>query len=289
MAVSKYHYNNHFFQNPIPCGGYLLLQAGEMYCDKNFLDRHPQSCFEITYVVDGQGKVGANDLLLNLKKNDCFVSIDGDVHVIESSQDDPLRFKFLAINPIPGQDTERYLQHIYKYLSERRKVSIPSLNDRFLRIFDELENGLIFSNEAIGMEITAILIDIIRALEQKTQKKYPVKISNDNILVFHIVSYIDNNVTHIKNLYDLENEFNYSYNYMSAVFKKLMNISINDYFLNAKMNQAKKLLSQGLSVTDVSEKLNYSSVHTFSRSFKKVFGTPPTSYKSTKKIGETLD
>lgn len=290
MAITKYHYNNHFFQNPLPCGSFMLLQVGEMYCDEGYVaDKHAQSCFEITFVVDGEGKVGANDLELNLKKNDCFISVDGDVHSVASDKDNPLRFKFLAITPIDGDESELYIKHIYKYIAERRKINVPSLNERFLRIFDELENGLIFSSQAIGMEITAILIDIIRALEQKTQKRYPEKISNDNILVFHIISYLDNNVTKIKNLYELEEEFNYSYNYMSSIFKKLMNLSINDYFLQAKMNFAKKMLKKGLSVTEISEILNYSSVHTFSRGFKNTFGVSPIDFKTCEKLSKNID
>ena len=283
MASTKYHYNNPFFKNPMPCGGFLLLQVGEMYCDNNYDgERHQQHCFELTYAVDGQGVAVANDLSLSIKKNDCFISIDGDMHSVQSSREDPLRFKFLAISPIEGQPSFEYIKHIYKYLNERRKINVPSLNERFLRIFDELENSLVFSSEAIGMEITGILIDIIRALEQKTQKKYPVKINNDNILVFNVVSYIDKHVLSLKNLYELEGEFNYSYNYLSAVFKKIMQTSLNDYFLTAKMKVAKELFDKGLSVTEVSEKLNYSSVHTFSRSFKKHFGVSALGYKNQK-------
>lgn len=283
MAHSRYHYNNPFFTNPLPCGGYLLLQVGEMYCDQNYHgDKHHQTCFEITYAVDGEGKASANNLELNLKKGDCFISIDGDTHSISANQENPLRFKFLAFSTIDGNESELYVKHIYKYLQERRKINVPSLNERFLRIFEELENGLIFSSQAIGNEITCILIDVIRALEEKTNKRYPVKISNDNVLVFYIVSFIDKNVMHIKNLYELENEFNYSYNYMSAVFKKIMNLSINEYFIKVKMNLAKELLADGLSVTEVSEKLNYSSVHTFSRSFKTIFGQSPIEFKNKK-------
>ncbi len=281
MPKSRYHYNNPFFSNPLPCGEYLLLQVGEMYCDQSYAgEKHKQTCFELTYAVDGEGKVCANDLELNIKKGDCFISIDGDTHSILSNQDNPLRFKFIAISPIDGNEGELYIKHIYKYLQERRKINVPSLNERFLRIFEELENGLVFSSQAIGNEITSILIEVIRALEEKTNKHYPVKISNDNVLVFYIVNFIDQNSTQIKNLYELENEFNYSYNYMSAVFKRIMNISINDYFLKTKMNVAKKLLQDGLSVTDVSEKLNYSSVHTFSRSFKTIFGQSPMEFKN---------
>lgn len=281
MGVSRYHYNNHFFKNPIPCGDFLLFQAGEMYCDSLVgAELHEQNCFEITYAVDGLGMATANGKSSNLEKHDCFISLNGDIHSVLSDKDSPLRFKFLAFNVLGNSNTEDYIKHICKYLSDdHRKVNIPSLNDRFLRIFDELENGLVFSNQAIAMEITGMLIDIIRAMENKTQKRYPIKINNDNLLVFSIVTHIDNNVASIKNLYELENDFNYSYNYMSAIFKKIMNISINDYFISAKMNHAKTLLEKGLSVTDISEKLNYSSVHTFSRSFKNYFGQNPIEYK----------
>ena len=283
MKFTGYHYNNPFFKNPLPCGDYLLLQTGEMYCDQDYVpQKHSQTCFELTYVVSGQGRATANNLDLPIKKDDCFISIDGDTHSVVSDKDDPLRFKFLAISAIEGRSTVEYIKHINKYLGERRRINIPALNARFLRIFDELENGLVFSQEAIGMEITGILIDIIRAMEEKTQKRYPVKISNENILVFYITNYIDNNVLTIKNLYELENALNYSYNYMSAVFKKIMTTSLNDYFTAAKMNVAKKLLVDGLSVTEISEKLAYSSVHTFSRSFKKFFGESAQNYKSKK-------
>ncbi len=284
MAYNKYHYNKPFFQNPLPCGGYLLLQVGEMYCDENSgVDRHAQYCFEITYAVEGEGVAYADDKEFSLRKDDCFMSLDTDIHAIVSSEEKPLRFKFLSFRPLPDGGCEQYFKHVFKYLSSQsRKVNVPSLNKRFLRIFDELQNSNVFSNDVIGIEITSILIDIIRALEEKTDKRYPVKISNDNVLVFYVVTFIDKNVTKIKNLYELEKEFNYSYNYMSAVFKKIMNLSINDYFIKVKMNVAKELLADGLSVTEVSERLNYSSVHTFSRSFKTLYGQSPIQFRNKK-------
>jgi AraC-like DNA-binding protein len=89
----------------------------------------------------------------------------------------------------------------------------------------------------------------------------------------HIIDYLDKNLFAVKTLNQLENEFNYSYNYLSAVFSKTTNFSINEYFIKLKMEKAMKLLQEGNSVTAVSEKLNYSSIHNFSRAFKKYFGT----------------
>lgn len=282
MTNPKYHYNNSFFKNPLPCGGYLVLQAGEMYCDQNTeVGNHYQNCFEITYVVGGKGQAGANGINCDIEKNDCFFSIDGDQHFIASDNKNPLRFKFLAFNPLPDSETQEYVKHINKYLTHgQRKINVPELDKRFIRIFNEIENGHVFSNQAIGMEISCLLIDVIRAMEKKTQKSYPVKVNGEEMLVFNVTNFIDKNILQIKNLYQLEQEFNYSYNYISAVFKKIMNKSINEYFIQAKMNLAYKMLGEeGLSVTEVSEKLNYSSVHTFSRGFKHFYGFSANSVK----------
>lgn len=282
-CTMKYHYNNRFFSNPVPCNGYLLLQTGELYCDENtVLGAHDQRCFELTYVTDGKGEIFSGENGTEVSENDCYISLKGDKHKIQSDKHNPLRFKFIAVEAMPGGERAELLKHLCNYLTpDHRCVNVPSLNDRFLRIFEELENKLVYYNDAIGNELTEMLIDIIRALERKTKKQYPVKIRDDTILVFHIVQYIDNNILTLKNLYELKNEFNYSYNYISAVFSKIMKMPIKEYFLRVKMNTAKRMLEEkNYSVTEVAESLNYSSIHTFSRSFKKYFGHSPNHFKS---------
>ena len=46
-----------------------------------------------------------------------------------------------------------------------------------------------------------------------------------------------------------------------------------EYYRKIKIREAKKLINSGVSVTRVSDMLGYSSVHNFSRAFKKYTGT----------------
>ncbi len=279
----KYHYIERFSEAKV-CGSAGLYQVGEMFCDgQKRVPEHTQPCFEITFIVEGKGYVYANKKQFDVNAGDCFISIEGELHEIVSSKDYPLRFKFIAFIPVGEQtnNCHKYVDIISSYVKERRIINLPALNDRFLKIFDEFQNETVFSGEAIGLETEGLLIDVIRALQSFGAKKYPTKITEESVLVFKVVRAIDNNISKMKNLYELEDILGYSYNHISAVFKKVIGYSINEYFIKSKMEYAKKQLTEtDLSITDVAEMLNYSSIHTFTRSFKNYFGYSPSELKN---------
>ncbi len=52
-----------------------------------------------------------------------------------------------------------------------------------------------------------------------------------------------------------------------------------EYYMDLKMKEAKKLIREkNYSVSQISDMLGYSSVHIFSRAFKKAVGMSPTAY-----------
>jgi AraC-like DNA-binding protein len=64
--------------------------------------------------------------------------------------------------------------------------------------------------------------------------------------------------------------------YLKKGFRELYGQTIFDFYQSQRMEHAKYLLySKGLSVTDVSEKLGYSSISHFSTAFKKLTGIKP--------------
>ena len=53
-----------------------------------------------------------------------------------------------------------------------------------------------------------------------------------------------------------------------------------EYFFDLKITEAKRLLLESeLSVSKISDMLNYSSIHNFSRAFKRATGDSPQNYK----------
>lgn len=78
----------------------------------------------------------------------------------------------------------------------------------------------------------------------------------------------------------LADRLNLSYGYISNIFSENTFTSIENYIIMQKIERAKKLIIEdGLTLTEVSYKLNYSSVAHLSGQFKKTTGLTPSMFK----------
>ena len=66
---------------------------------------------------------------------------------------------------------------------------------------------------------------------------------------------------------------------LCALFKEHCGEGPIEYYTKLKTAKAKKLLLEGMSVSKISDMLGYSSIHNFSRAFKKNVGVSPIEYK----------
>lgn len=102
--------------------------------------------------------------------------------------------------------------------------------------------------------------------------------TREDLLVFQIRDYINNNVNEIITLDMLSLQFHYNKYYLEKIFKDRIGVSIIKYYNNARIRQAKLLLLSSESVSKVSESMNFMSVALFSRFFKKRLGISPREY-----------
>lgn len=114
--------------------------------------------------------------------------------------------------------------------------------------------------------------------------------SREGILVDQIkttiAEYISNS-DHIRsNLSDyLSRKLNYDYPYLSSYFSAMEANTIEQYMIALKIEKAKEMLVvDGLTLTEIADKLNYSSVAHLSFQFKKVTGLPSSHFKKLKEI-----
>lgn len=78
----------------------------------------------------------------------------------------------------------------------------------------------------------------------------------------------------------LRNSINFNYTYLSNLFSKKEGITIEKYLIEKKIDYVKELLVfQNLSLSDISFKLNYSSVAHLCNQFKKVTGLTPSFFR----------
>ena len=81
----------------------------------------------------------------------------------------------------------------------------------------------------------------------------------------------------------ISEKLGYDYTYLANTFSEVKGITIQQYIILNKIERAKELiLYDELNLTEISYKLNYSSVAHLSNQFKKVTGLTPTYFKGLK-------
>ncbi|WP_437918885.1 helix-turn-helix domain-containing protein [Sphingobacterium sp. LRF_L2] len=98
-------------------------------------------------------------------------------------------------------------------------------------------------------------------------------------VIIELVHYQDNEVK--TNLSDLLSQtLNHDYNYLSNLFSEIEGKTIEKYFIAQKIEKVKELLVYDeLSLSEIANRLNYSSVAYLSNQFKKVTGLTPSHFK----------
>ena len=88
------------------------------------------------------------------------------------------------------------------------------------------------------------------------------------------------NIYSITSLKEISRELRYDYTYLSKLFKKTTTQTISDYYHFQRLETACVLIKENkLNFTQISDKLNYSSVYSFSKAFKKQYAVSPMTYK----------
>lgn len=78
----------------------------------------------------------------------------------------------------------------------------------------------------------------------------------------------------------LKSQLNYDYNHISHLFSSIEGITVEQYYINQKIERAKELLFYDqLSTTEIAHRLGYSSLAHMSSQFKKVAGMTPSQFK----------
>lgn len=97
-------------------------------------------------------------------------------------------------------------------------------------------------------------------------------------LVHHQDNEIKNNLSEI-----LTEELHHDYSYLSNLFSEMEKTTIEKYFIAQKIERVKELLAYDeMSLSEIADQLNYSSVAYLSNQFKKVTGQTPSQFKKDK-------
>ncbi len=99
-----------------------------------------------------------------------------------------------------------------------------------------------------------------------------------------VLSYINENLAAISSVSMLAEHFGLSIPYLSTLFKQEIGVNLNAYLRARKIGLAKRLLSEGASVTDACFECGFSDCSYFIRCFKSNVGVTPLQYRKQRRF-----
>lgn len=153
----------------------------------------------------------------------------------------------------------------------------------------------------LGIRYTVLDLGMVEILEEMTVKqrerlkanllksglellddKKSILIEKIKNVIVEMVHYSDESPK-INHSEYISNKLGYDYTYLANIFSEVKGITIQQFIIINKIERVKELmLYDELNLTEISYKLNYSSVAYLSNQFKRITGLSPSFYKQLK-------
>ena len=231
--------------HPFSYGKHFLHQIGRMHCNMyTLIPMHTQlNYIEFTVATDGRATVITNGRSVNIQTGDIYVSFAGDFHEIVINPTKPLKYDFITIQttePLICDELEKIIAD--KYAAEDRIIRDDYLRQLVARAINEINNDDGFTDTVMEAIISQIFITMIRDFKSNGSRSSESIANEAQLMCLRLMNYIDNRIYTIKNLREMTEITNYSYNYMSNLFKKVTGDTLVNYYKNRRLQTAQILL-----------------------------------------------
>jgi len=168
-------------------------------------------------------------------------------------------------------------------VSVRCKMIVKSELDKLELHYSVVDLGEIEIRESITSEQREQLkIALLKSGLELMDDKKAILIEKIKNVIVEMVHYADE-LPKTKNSDYIGEKLKHDYTYLANLFSEAAGITIEQYIIIHKIERVKELLLYDeLNLTQISYKLNYSSVAHLSNQFKKITGLTPTFFKHLK-------
>ena len=171
-----------------------------------------------------------------------------------------------------------------KILVEAQNLFDTPLNDPYTVEMKKKHNTPIGSEQLIRMHLECFLLNLIRRYSS-VEHEIQLPVTKSSTDIFRRVSeYMEDNLSAKLSIETICRDNMIGRTQLQNVFQKESGMGVIEYFSKLKIQSAKHMIRIGsLNFTQISEQLGYTSIHYFSRQFKKLTGMTPSEYASSVK------
>jgi AraC-like DNA-binding protein len=259
---------------------------------RHVLTPHAHSAHEFIYIVGGEGEINSNDVDYCLGKGDLLLVEPESVHKGTAHPENPFELLTLGYNfgadRVYADPALFGLDSIFLelYLAYKRKIKAPlihnceRLQNVLFNLLDETIDNQRCRKELMRAYLIQFFTFLIRKLEPKIESDSASPDVAEAIIKAkkHIQSHFHEPIV----LEDIAQVACLSQSHFCRLFKQETGFTPIEYLNSVRLEYAKTLLLySNYTLTEIADRVGFSSIHYFSRCFKKYEGVSPLYYRQT--------
>lgn len=250
----------------------FVISFDRVFAENYYFEGESHDFIEIVYCDSGTFEVTRDEQVCKLNEGDLLFHAPMEFH---RNHTDP------GVTPRVVQLSFRHCGQIPAALHDGVFPLNPEEKETFWRIFRAADRFMTDtdSDPLLGQEAAENLSAFILTLCRKTRT--PNRLSNTTGALAYqkVIRSMHTDLYQNLSLTDFAERNFLSVSYIKSLFSRYAGISPKTYYNSLRLNEAARLLSSGMSVREVAEKMNFSSPNYLTTLFKKQLGMTPMQYK----------
>jgi len=255
---------------------------------KKHLPKHKHYAYEIIFMLAGELSYFVHDRTYRLREGNILFINTNDLHqnlTVDSSKYQAIMIRFSKDFLQTHNDNMVNSDFLYSFYNHTRALALVEEEKRTLKeicqaMIEEFELRLpdhLFCCHAL---LTQLLIRSKRVMlmrEKSSEIEHP---SYLHMKISKVAGYLNSHYMEPVTLDKISGLFHISPYYLSRNFKKITGFSLVEFLNLTRINIAKALLADStLKITQIADKVGFSSITHFGRTFKTIVGVSPKNYR----------
>lgn len=259
-------YETHIINDPlIPIITHIdTREAGEKYAPNWHIN------LELLLCISGEGKVNCEGVEYSFSEGDLFVVNSNELHSVYS--DSEVRYYCLIVDrdfcKENGIDTD--------YVRFCEVVKNETVAEKFRKVCDVYSASDICRGTRIRCAVLELLIDLRISYTESRIGSGESERDPGIERIKKAIMYIRQNLAKTFTLDEIADYVGISKFYLTREFKRITGQTLFEHINVVRCKEAKRLIAEGMSVSEAARSCGYENMSYFSRTYKKCIGTLPT-------------
>ncbi len=247
--------------------------------------------WELVYVDKGSLTAVAEDVTYELTQGQLLFHRPNEFHKL--SANGTVAPNVVIVSFVSSSEAMAFFEHRVLFATQRQRDLLSqlvreagtafscSLGDPSLPQMTCAEDAPFGAQQMVQLSLEALLIDIVRDGKnaQRPRVASSVKQRADGDLTERVIRYMDEHLCDNLSFSAICVFSAQSATNLKTIFKSVTGMGVMEYYRHLKIERAKQLLREGNgNITQIADRLGYTSVHYFSRHFKQATGMTPREY-----------